>query len=188
MFPSHLGVTRCRLGMLASHLRITRHLICRVGLAGTTPGSGHFARVRFGLVSATGSHVPLISGLELVRVCSSVTCFCCLTFSCSSPLKITLVYVARFVSTLSGSRRSSDFFFALTLPGAGTLAINFGFVPDFVFTSSCSRSRRGPRSLCAGLALPRTFGLVERLDRIGVRLALVHRCLEILILARRLLT
>ena len=59
----------------------------------STSGSGHFAGVRFALVSARVSLVPLISGLQVVSVCSG--------FSCSCSLKITFSYVARFVSSFS---------------------------------------------------------------------------------------
>jgi hypothetical protein len=109
--------------------------------------------MHFGLVSPSGSHVALISGLELVPVCSSITC------SCS--LKITFSYVPRFVSTFSRSRSSSESFSALTLPRACALAIKFGCVPDFVLTFACTRSCRGPESLFAAFALPHTFALVE---------------------------
>jgi len=142
MLPSHLSVTR-------THLGITRHLIHRRGpVTGSTSSSGSFAGMHFGLVSPSGS---LISGLELPPACSSVTC------SCS--LKITFSYVPRFVSTFSGSRRSSKSFSGL--PGACALAIKFGCVPDFIFTFACTRSRCSPKSLFAGLALPHAFTLVE---------------------------
>src|SRR5205823_1873992 len=87
MFPSHLRVTR-------THLGITRHLIHGMWPVSSTTSPGCFAGVHFGLVSPSGS---LISGLELVPVCSSVTC--CLSCSCS--LKVTFSYVPRFVSTFS---------------------------------------------------------------------------------------
>src|SRR4030095_2879746 len=135
MLPSHLG-------MLASHLRIARHLIHRMGSAsGASSSPGSFAGVHFGLVSPSGS---LISGLELVPVCSSVTCF----LACSCSLKITFGYLPRFVSTFSG------------LPRARALAIKVGCVPDFVFTFACTRSCR-PDSLGAAFALPGTFALGE---------------------------
>jgi len=79
MFASHLSVTR-------THLGIARHLIRRMrSVTGATSSSSTFAGVHFGLISSSGSHVALISGLELVPVCSSLTC------SCS--LKITFSYV-----------------------------------------------------------------------------------------------
>ncbi len=69
-------------------------------VSGATSSSGCFAGMHFGLVSPSGSHVvALISGLELVPVCSTVACPRCLTCSCS--LKITFGYVPRFVSTFS---------------------------------------------------------------------------------------
>jgi hypothetical protein len=141
MLSSRLGVTR-------SHLRITRHLIHRMRPVSGAFSTGSFAGMHFGLVSR---NVPLISGLELVPVCSSVT------FSCS--LKITFSYVPRFVSTFSRSRSSSESFSALTLPGACALAIKLGCVPDFVFTFACSCC--SPESLGAAFALPRAFALVE---------------------------
>src|SRR4029077_10992640 len=67
-------------------------------------------------------------------------------------------------------------------------AIKFGCVPDFVFTFARTRSSCGPESLFAALALHHTFALAACFHRIGVRIALVHRRAEILILARGLLT
>src|SRR5215469_17009176 len=116
----------------------------------------HFAGVHFALASAHVSPVPLISGLELVAVFSSVT----------RSLKITFSQVPRFVSTFSRA--------------ACSLALS-----EFVFSSrsdSCCF-----QSLCT-LALPSALALVERFNRIGIRIALVHRRLEILILGCRLLT
>jgi hypothetical protein len=63
MLPSHLRVT-------CAHLGITRHLIRCMGSMSGAPSPGSFAGVHFGLVSP---NIPLISGLELVLVCSSVT-------------------------------------------------------------------------------------------------------------------
>ena len=60
-------------------------------------------------------------------------------------------YVSRFVSTFSG----------LPLSGACALAIKFGRVPDFVFTFACPCSSCSTEFLCAALALPHTFTLVE---------------------------
>ena len=92
-------------------------------------------------------------------------------------------YVPGFVST---SRFSSPSFSGL--PGACALAIKFGCVPDFVFTFACTGSSASPGCLFAALALPHAFVLVECLDRIGVRFALIHRRLEIAILGCCLLT
>src|SRR5438067_8217967 len=140
--PSHLSVTR-------AHLGIAGHLIHRMRrVTGTSSSSGSFGGMHFGLVSRGGS---LISGLELVPVCSSVTCSRCLTRSCS--LKISLSYVPRFVSTFSRSCRSSGSFSGL--PGACALAIKFGCVPGFVFTFACARSSCSAGSLCADLAFSR---------------------------------
>ena len=119
-----------------------------------TSGPGSFGRMHFGLVSPGGS---LISGLELVPVCSSVTCSRCLTRSCS--LKISLSYVPGFIFTFAGSRSSSGSFSGLS--GACALAIKFGCVPDFVFTFACARSSCCADSLLAALALPHAFVLVE---------------------------
>jgi hypothetical protein len=47
------------------------------------------------------------------------------------------------------------------IPCACALAIMFGCVSDFVFTFACTRSSCSPKSLCAALALPRAFALVE---------------------------
>jgi hypothetical protein len=140
MFPSHLSVTR-------AHLGITRHLIHRMGsVTGATSSSGSFAGVHFGLVSPSGS---LISGLELVPVCSTVT----------RSLRIPFSHVPRFVSTFSRSRSSSGSFSGL--PGTCALTIKFGCVPDFVFTFACTRPSCSSESLCAAFALPHTFALVE---------------------------
>ena len=117
----------------------------------STSGSGHFAGVHFSLIPPGGSHVAVISGLQLVPGCPSITC--------SSTLKITFSYVPRFVSTFS--RSSSESFSALTLLGACALAIKFGCVPDFVFTFACTRSSCSPESLFAALAWPHAFALVE---------------------------
>ena len=153
--PSHLSVTRAHLGTMRSHLGLARpwsHLMRRV--TGTS-GPGSFGRMHFGLVSPGGS---LISGLELVPVCSSVTCSRCLTRSCS--LKISLSYVPRFVSTFSRSCRSSGSFSGL--PGACALAIKFGCVSDSVFTFARSGSSCSASSLCAcAFALSDAFVLVE---------------------------
>jgi hypothetical protein len=115
-------------------------------VSSATSSSGSFAGVHFGLVSPSGSHVAVISTLELVPVCSTVAYPRCLT--CSRSLKITFGYVSRFVSTFSGSRSSSESFSGL--PGACALAINL--VPDFVFTFARTRSGCSLGSLFAGLA------------------------------------
>jgi len=122
-------------------------------VTGTT-SSGSFGGLHFGLVSPGGS---LISGLELVPVCSSVTCSRCLTRSCS--LKISLSYVPGFIFTFAGSRSSSGSFSGLA--GACALTINFGCVPDFVFAFACPGSSCSPESLFAAFALPHAFALVE---------------------------
>src|SRR5438876_10927011 len=92
--PSHLCVTRAHLGTMRGHLGLARpwsHLMRRV----TGTPSGSFTGMHFGLVSLGGS---LVSGFQLVPVCSSVTC------SCS--LKFTFGYVPWFVSTFCRSCRS----------------------------------------------------------------------------------
>jgi hypothetical protein len=109
----------------------------------STSGSGHFAGVHFSLVSPGGSHVAVISGLQLVPGCPGV-------ITCSCSLKITVSYVPRFVSTFSRSRCISESLSGL--PGACALAIKFGCVPDFVFTFACTRSTCSPESLFAALA------------------------------------
>jgi hypothetical protein len=81
--------------MLASHLRIARHLIHRMRLAGMTTGSAHLAGVHFRLVSAHVSSVPLLSGVDLVRVSTG--------FSRSRALLVTFAYIPRFVPRLSGA-------------------------------------------------------------------------------------
>src|SRR5437870_10567733 len=117
--PSHLSVTRAHLGTMRSHLGLARpwsHLMRRV--TGTS-GPGSFGRMHFGLVSPGGS---LISGLELVPVCSSVTCSRCLTRSCS--LKISLSYVPGFIFTFACARSSccaDSLLAALALPHAFVL-------------------------------------------------------------------
>ena len=75
MLPSHLSVTRSHLGTMRSRLRLARPWSHLTGpVSGATSSSGSFAGVRFGLVSPSASHVTLISGLELVPVCSTVSC------------------------------------------------------------------------------------------------------------------
>src|SRR6266478_1696648 len=150
MLSSHLSVTR-------SHLGIARHLIHCMGPMSSSSGPGSFAGMHLGLVSPCGSHVAVISGLELVPVWPTVTC--CLTCSCF--LKITFSYVPRFVSTLSRSHTSSESFSSLTLHRACALAIKFGCVPDSVFAFACPSSSCSPESLFAAFALPRAFALVE---------------------------
>src|SRR5438552_775856 len=153
--PSHLSVTRAHLGTMRSHLGLARpwsHLMRRV--TGTS-GSGSFGGMHFGLVSPGGS---LISGLELVPVCTTVSCPCCL-ITCSCSLTITFSYVPGFVSTFSSSRFSSGSFSGLS--GACALTIKFGCVPGFVFTFACTPSGCCAGSLLAALALPHAFVLVE---------------------------
>ena len=60
-------------------------------------------------------------------------------------------YVPGFLSTLSRFCSSSGSF-SFAFPGARTLAIKFGCVPDFVFTFACTRSSCSPESLFAALA------------------------------------
>src|SRR6185312_8005736 len=156
-FPCHLGVARSHLGISRSHLWIMRHFVHRMGSISGTSGSRSFAGVRSGLVA--GLHVVgLASGLKLVPVCATVACSRCFTGSFS--LKITFGHVSRLVSTVSCCR-VSDFVSALTLPRARALAIDFGRVPDFVFTFACTRSRRSPRSLFAALACRHAVVLIE---------------------------
>src|SRR4029450_3861247 len=156
MLPAHLSVTR-------AHLGITRHLIHRMRpMTGATCGSGSLAGMHFGLVSPSGPHVAVISGLELVPVCSSLTRSC--------PLEITFSYVPGFVSTFSSSCCSSESLSTLSSPRAR------------VFSFACTGSTCGAGSLCAPLALSHPFVLVELFDRVGVRFPLVHGSLEITIL------
>ncbi len=113
MFPSHLGIARSHLSVMRSHLWIMRHFVHRMGPVSRTSGSGSFAGMHFGLVSPGGSHVvALSSGLELVPVCSGVSCPRCL-ITCSCSLKITFGYVPGFVSTFSSTRSSSGSFSGL---------------------------------------------------------------------------
>ena len=102
--PAHLRVLASHLGVTRSHLRIARHLIHRVRLARMASGSAHLAGVRFRLVSAHVSSVPLLSGFEVVAVCAGFSCAGCLTRSCA--LKITFGYVPR--SSFPGSRSCSS--------------------------------------------------------------------------------
>src|SRR5881396_2188580 len=113
MFPSHLSVTR-------AHLGITRHLIHGTRpVSGATSSSGSFAGVHFGLVSPSGS---LISGLELVPVCSAVVCSSCLTCACALPIKFGCVPDFVFTFAFARSRCSPKSLFAgLALPHAFTL-------------------------------------------------------------------
>jgi hypothetical protein len=105
----------------------------------TTSGSSHLSSVHFRLVSSFFSHVPLISGLDLVGVSS-----CLLTRSCS--LNVTFSYVPRFVPACSSS-----------------LALPLRQVPCLVSTFSGSRSgcsACGSNFLCA-FTLPPALGLIE---------------------------
>src|SRR6266404_3036556 len=71
-----------------------------------------------------------------------------------------------------------------TLLCSGSNAV-FGHSAGFVFSFSCSRSRcSSANSLCP---FPLLVGLIKRLDRVGVRMALIHRSLEAVILACRFL-
>jgi hypothetical protein len=114
---SHLRMLSSHLRTMRSHLGLARplsHLMRPVSSA-SSPGS--FAGMHFSLVSPSGSHVPLISGLELVPVCSGL-------ITCSCSLKITFSYVPRFVSTFSRSRSScspESLLAALALPHAFAL-------------------------------------------------------------------
>src|SRR4029453_5010798 len=107
-----------------------------------TSGSGHFARVHFGLVSLKISLlVHVIFGF----------------YPCS--LAVMFSHVPGLVFTFFPCQTMS--FCAFTLPRACALAIKFRCVPDFVFTFTCTRSSCSAESLFAALALPRTFALVE---------------------------
>ena len=75
MLCSHLGTMRAHLGIARNRLRLVRHLIRRMRCVSSASSSGSFAGVHFGLVSRSGS---LVSGFDLVPVCSSVSCPCCL--------------------------------------------------------------------------------------------------------------
>src|SRR5262249_45765034 len=112
MLSSHLRVTR-------AHLGITRHLVHPTGrsVSRTCSSPGSFAGVHFGLVSSSGSHMALISGLHLFSFCSVF----------SFPLKFTIISGPRFFSPFPRSRRSSGSFSG---PDACALPIKFstGFV------------------------------------------------------------
>ncbi len=145
---------------MRSRLRLARSWSHLMGpVSGTTSGSGHFAGMRFALVSPSIS-VSVIFRSDLVAVFSRTTC----------PFSVTFSYVPPFVPTVSCS-----------------LKITFGCVSDFVFTFARSGSTCSPESLGA-FALSHAFVLVECLDRVGVRFALVHGRLEVAILGCRLLT
>ena len=103
MFPSHLSVMRAHLGIMRNRLRLVRHLIGHMwSVSGTTSSSGCFAGMHFGLVTPSGMHgVALISGLELVPVCSGVACSRRLARACA--LKITFSYVPRLLLFLFGT-------------------------------------------------------------------------------------
>ena len=75
--------------MLRAHLLVMHRLLIHRMLPAST--AGHFAGVRFTLVSARVSLVPLISGLHVVSVCSGISC----------SLKITFSHVPGFISTFS---------------------------------------------------------------------------------------
>ena len=103
--------------MLRAHLLVMRRMLIHRMLPASTAGSGHFAGVRFALVSARVSLVPLISGLQVVSVCSGISC----------SLKIMFRYVPGFISTFSCTRYSCcspcgpKSLRALALPGAFAL-------------------------------------------------------------------
>jgi hypothetical protein len=90
MLPSHLGTMRNRLGLA----RPLSHLMGPVSGA-SSPGS--FAGVYFGLVSPGGSNIALISGLELVPVCSGL-------ITCAYTLAIMFGCVPDFVFTFACAR------------------------------------------------------------------------------------
>ena len=92
---THLRRSPSHLGMLASPLWIARHLIHRMRLARMTPGSGHLAGMHFRLVSTHVSSVPLLSGVDLVRVSTG--------FSRSRALPVTFAHIPRFVPRLFGA-------------------------------------------------------------------------------------
>src|SRR4051812_3205575 len=117
---SHWWMTRFHLGIASTHLSVPRHLLIhRMRLASLTSGSSHFAGVHCRLVSVHVCSVALIFGLQLVAVCSGVTCsrarpimfshVSAVVFSFSRSgsgicfLNVTVSYVARFVSSFSCS-------------------------------------------------------------------------------------
>ena len=89
--------------MLRSHLLMMHLLIRRMwSVSGASSSPGSFAGVHFGLVSASGSHVALIFGPDLVRMFSGT----------ARPLRMMFSYVACFVFSFSRSCRSTKSFCA----------------------------------------------------------------------------
>ena len=160
LLSSHLGMTRFHLGIASTHLSVPRHLLIhRMRLASMTSGSSHFAGVHFRLVSAHVSPVALISGLQLVSVCSGLSCS---SVTCSRAIPIMFSHLPGLVFTLSCSSfaSSANALSALALPCSLALAIVFSHIAWLVFTLSCSGSPCGPESLRA-FALASAFALVE---------------------------
>ena len=127
ILSSHLGMTRFHLGIASTHLSVPRHLLIhRMRLASMTSGSSHFAGVHFRLVSAHVSPVALISGLQLVSVCSGLSCS---SVTCSRAIPIMFSHLPGLVFTLSCSG----------FPSA-SVEITFVYVPICVSSFSSSRS------------------------------------------------
>jgi len=127
ILSSHLGMTRFHLGIASTHLSVPRHLLIhRMRLARMTSGSSHFAGVHFRLVSAHICPVALISGLQLVSVCSGLSCS---SVTCSRAIPIMFSHLPGLVFTLSCSS------FA-----AASVEITFVYVPICVSSFSSSRS------------------------------------------------
>jgi hypothetical protein len=125
-------MSRFHLGIASTHLSVPRHLlIYGMRLARMTSGSSHLAGVHFRLVSAHACPVALISGLQLVSVCSG---FSCSSVICSRTVPIMFSHISAVVFSFSrsGSRTLS-------------LKITVSYVPRFVSSFSSSR--------CCSLAL-----------------------------------
>ena len=89
--------------MLRTHLLLVmlRLLIHRMGPVSSASGAPRLACVHFRLVFGHVPRVPLISGFRLVSICSS---FFSVTSSGASVLPIMFCYISAVVFSFSGSR------------------------------------------------------------------------------------
>ena len=127
MLSSHLGMTRFHLGIASTHLSVPRHLRIHGMLAVSRASllASHFAGVHFRLVSAHVCPVALISGLQLVSVCSD---FSCSSVICSRAMPIMFSHISAVVFSFSRSGSRTRF-----------LKVTVSYVPRFVSSFSSSR-------------------------------------------------
>src|SRR5436190_8338158 len=88
----HLGITGFHLAIASIHLSVPRHLLIhRMLSVSRASGSSDLAGVHFGLVSAHVFPVGLITSLQLVSVCSGLSCP---RVSCSRALPVMLSHIS----------------------------------------------------------------------------------------------